>query len=346
MNASPPFVSVVVPCRNEKSFIVGCLDSLLSSDYPQDRLEILVVDGRSDDGTRADLETFARRHSRLRLLDNPRRITPSALNIGINAARGSVIVRIDAHNSYPSDYVRRLVDRLLSSGVDNVGGVLVTLPANDTPTAKAIAFALAHTLGVGNAHFRIGTSQPRLVDTVPFGCYRREVFDRIGLFDEELVRNQDDEFNHRLVRSGGRILLDPTVVSYYHARDSYRKLWRMYYQYGLFKPLAAYKAGGIATFRQLVPSLFLVSLVASAAAAAFPVARVLFAAAVTAYVGAVSLTAISAIRQIGARGAAALYGAFAAIHVSYGAGFIHGAVNLLFRRRKRGVSAEAVPISR
>ena len=151
---------------------------------------------------------------------------------------------------------------LEQSGADNVGGVCRTLPASDSAMAKAIAVGMSHPLGVGNSHFRIGCRpEDRWVDTVPFGCYRREVFDRIGLFDEELVRNQDDELNLRLIKHGGRILLSPRIVCKYFARDSLAKLWRMYYQYGYFKPLVVRKVGGVMTLRQLLPPLFVLGLI-------------------------------------------------------------------------------------
>lgn len=213
-----PFVSIVVPCRNETEYIRPLLDSILANTYPRDRLEVLIVDGMSDDGTRAVIAEYVARHPVIRLLDNPKRITPCALNLGISRARGTIIVRMDAHASYPPNYVADLVDWLERTGADNVGGAWVTLPGGDTATARAIAAALSHPFGIGNARYRLGTTELREVDTVPFGCFRRDVFDRVGLFDEELVRNQDDEFNFRLLRAGGRILLVPGVVSHYYAR--------------------------------------------------------------------------------------------------------------------------------
>ncbi|MDP3910739.1 MAG: glycosyltransferase family 2 protein, partial [Gemmatimonadales bacterium] len=249
-----PRVTVILPCRNEARYIGPCLDSILSASYAPERLEVLVVDGMSDDGTRAVVAEYAAAHPRIQLLDNPSRIVPTALNVGIRAAAGDVIARMDAHVVYPPEYLPRLVAALEESGADNVGGCIITLPADGTAVAQAIAIALGHPFGVGNSHFRIGARAARLVDTVPFGCYRRDVFARIGEFDEELVRNQDDEFNHRLVASGGRVLLLPDVVSYYYARGSFRQVARMFYQYGAFKPLVARKVGRIMTLRQLVPA--------------------------------------------------------------------------------------------
>ncbi|MGH7607745.1 MAG: glycosyltransferase family 2 protein, partial [Gemmatimonadales bacterium] len=264
-----PRVTVVLPCRNEGRYIAACLDSILAAAYPPERLEVLVVDGMSDDGTRERVARYAAAHPRIRLLDNPARIVPTALNVGIEAATGDVIARMDAHVVYPPEYLPRLVHALAESGADNVGGCIVTLPADGTAVAQAIAIALGHPFGVGNSHFRIGARGARFVDTVPFGCYRRDVFARIGLFDEDLVRNQDDEFNHRLVRRGGRVLLLPDVVSYYYARGSFAQVARMFYQYGAFKPLVARKVGRVMTLRQLVPAAFVSGLAAAALGALF-----------------------------------------------------------------------------
>src|SRR5258708_31134509 len=152
----------------------------------------------------------------------------------------------------------------MARGAESGGGGVVPVAGDDTPVARAIALAFAPPLGVGNAYFRIGVAGPRWVDTVPFGCFRRELFDRVGMFDEEMVRNQDDEFNLRLIGQGGRILLLPDVVARYYARRSLGAVGRMFYQYGYFKPLVARKTARI-MLRQLVPPLFVMSLVATAA---------------------------------------------------------------------------------
>jgi len=224
---SVPTVSVIIPCREEQAHIGACLRSVLANDYPQDRIEILVVDGMSRDGTPAIVAEVAQEHATVKLLENPQRTVPAALNRGLREARGEIIMRMDAHALYPRDYISGLVAWLLSSGADNVGGVCVTVPANRTATARAIALALSHPFGVGDAQHRVGVQEARWVDTVPFGCYRRSSFDRVGGFDEELVRNQDVEFNHRLIRRGGRVLLVPGIKSYYYARGSLRQLARM-----------------------------------------------------------------------------------------------------------------------
>jgi glycosyltransferase involved in cell wall biosynthesis len=230
-----PYLSIILPCRNEVKHISTCLASIAASDFPKDELELLVVDGQSDDGTREIVLEFGKSHPWIRLLDNGLKITPAGMNIGIRSAKGRIVMRMDAHSVYPSDYISKVVSWLTKTNADNVGGVCITQPANPTSKAWAIALALSHPWGVGNSHFRIGAAEPMWVDTVPFGCYKREVFEKIGLFNEALVRNQDDEFNHRLIKHGGRILLVPEIISFYTARESFGQVWRMYYQYGYFK---------------------------------------------------------------------------------------------------------------
>ena len=320
-----PFVSIVIPCRNEAGYIAGCLDSILAGDYPRDRIEILVADGRSDDGTPEILSRYAAEHPRcILVLENLQMTTPAALNVGIRSASGSVVIRMDAHVLYPPEYVSRLVAALEETGADNVGGVLETVPAENTAVARAIALGLSHPFGVGNSHFRTGTSARREVDTVPFGCYRREIFDRIGLFDEELVRNQDDEFNFRLISRGGRVLLLPEVICRYYARSSFRQVARMYYQYGYFKPLVARKVGRVMTVRQLVPSLLIAVFVASATLALWvPEAGAAFASVVAIYtLFVLGCSAVATGTDL--RAGLALAVVFPILHFSYGFGFIRG----------------------
>ena len=347
MEDCQPLVTVIVPCRNEGKWIGPCLQSIVDNDYPQDRLEVLVVDGMSNDDTRQVIGAFAARYPRLRLIPNEKRTAPAAMNLGIAAAGGSVIVRMDAHVEYPGNYISALVELLEQSGADNVGGVCQTLPAGDSAVAKAVAFGMSHPLGVGNSHFRIGAAEDRWVDTVPFGCYRREVFDRIGMFDEELVRNQDDELNLRLIKHGGRILLSPRIVCKYFARDSLGKLWRMYYQYGYYKPLVVRKVGGVMTIRQLLPPLFVVILIVTALAA--PWSRfglAAFGAVAGSYLLAIGAVAVRFAGRQGWAAAAALFGVFPALHISYGFGYLRGVVEFLVLRRNRTVDAGTVPMTR
>ncbi len=339
-----PLISVVIPCRDEQRYIGACLDSILASDYPQERLEVLVADGMSRDQSRDIVARYAAQHPSIRLLDNPRQVTPTGLNAAIRSARGDVVMRMDAHAVYPPHYIPRLVAALRETAADNVGGVIATLPADDTPIARAIAAALAHPFGVGNAHFRIGVTEPRLVENIPFGCWRRDVFGRIGLFDEEMVRNQDDEFNQRLIRHGGRVLLIPDVVSHYYARRSLRQVARMYFGYGYFKPLVFRKVGRVMSLRQLIPALFILSLALTAAASAWvPGAGLLFFGIVAAYAAAVLGCAFHTALRHGAACGVAAAAVFPTLHLSYGLGFLRGLWDHVVRRRRHSAAVAVLP---
>jgi len=342
-----PFVSVIIPCRNEVGHIEGCLNSVVASEYPKDRMEVLVIDGMSDDGTREIAGRYSNAYPFIKLRDNPKRITPSALNIGVRNAVGEVIIRMDAHNVYGSRYIPMCVGHLLNSGADNVGGVWVTMPGKDTTVARSIALALSHPFGVGNSSFRIGAKEPAYVDTVPFGCYRREVFERIGLFDEDLVRNQDDEFNLRLIRNGGKIMLVPDIVSHYYARDSLRKLWRMYFQYGYFKPLVASKVGGVMTLRQIVPALFVLALAVPFATGLFyrpSLSLFLLTAALYALANAGVSFRIAKVK--GMRHFPGLMASFLTLHLSYGIGYLKGLWDFILARKHIEKKLEDAPITR
>lgn len=335
METNSPYVSVILPCRNEARHIRSCLESVVKSDYPKDQLELLVVDGQSDDGTRGIVDEFSKQYPWIRLLDNARRITPVALNIGIQSARGGIVMRMDGHTVYPLDYVSKLIEWIERSKADNVGGICITLPANETPKAHAIAVGLSHPWGVGNSYFRIGVAAPKWVDHVPFGCYRREVFDKIGLFDERLIRNQDDELNHRLIMHGGRILLVPEIISYYTARDSLAKLWAMYYQYGYFKPLAARTIGAVITMRQLVPSAFVMYLVLTAALVPWSyMAAVLFGVGIIAYVTIDLSVGVGVALKRGMRCGLWSTIVFPILHASYGIGYLKGILDFLILRKR------------
>lgn len=331
-----PFVSVVIPCRNEGAFIQRCLDSVLANDYPADRLEVLVVDGLSDDGTQRIVEQYARQHPVVKALTNPRKITSCGLNIGIRNAAGEVIMILGAHTVYEQDHIRKSVQYLERSPVDCVGGVCLTVPGGPGIVAQAIALALSSPFGVGNSYFRVGSAGSRFADTVPFGCYWREVFDRIGLFDEEPTRNQDDELNLRLLKGGGKLLLVPDIVSHYYGRDSLRKLWRMYFQYGYFKPLVAQKLRGILTWRQLVPAIFVTALVLSAVVSLRGGAmRLAFVLLVTMYGLANVLVSFSTGRKQGLKVSLALIPVFAVVHLSYGWGYLRGIWDFIIRKRHK-----------
>lgn len=334
LESNKTIVSVICPLYNEEKFIDGCVQSLLNQDYPQEELEILFVDGMSSDRTRTILARYVEQYSQVRLLDNPHRTVPYALNIGIRNTSGSVVIRVDAHCTYPKNYISRLVAELKRLNADNVGGVWNTMPANDSAECMAIAIGSSHRFGVGGSAHKVGASTVEQVDTVPFGCYKREVFDRIGLFDEELTRNQDDEFNARLINNGGSIYIIPDVVIDYTARDSMAKMRKMYFQYGLFKPLVNKKLGSPATIRQFFPMLFVVGLVLGTILSFLSLWLFMTYAAILILYAALGLSVgISSMRKYKKPSLLWLMPyTFLNIHISYGTGYLKGIYNILSHR--------------
>ena len=323
-----PFVSIVLPIRNEADHIDACIGRLLDQDYPDERMEIIVVDGMSDDGTRDRLSEMqaASRRVAIRVIDNPATIVPTALNLAIQAARGDVIVRMDGHTTPASDYVSACVAALTTSGAANVGGVIE--PTGLTPMGEAIAIVTSHPLGVGDAKYRTGGAAGN-VDTVPFGAFRRDVFERVGLFDESMVRNQDYEMNVRIRNAGESIFLDPAIRSVYTPRSDITSLWRQYLQYGWWRVETLRRHPGSLRWRQAVPPVFVTALVVLALLGlAWPLA----AAAWLGMVGAYGLLVASvAIRQRTATATPARIAlAFATVHIAWGSGF---ALNVLSRGR-------------
>ncbi|HEY0978377.1 MAG TPA: glycosyltransferase family 2 protein [Flavobacteriales bacterium] len=331
-------VSIVIPCRNEEQHVEQALRDALAQQRDGFEVEVLVAVGPSKDRTAEIVHRMAAQHPAIRFIDNPAGVVPHGLNAAIRAARGTYIVRMDAHSRYPADYVAVLVPALDRLKADNVGGIWETLPANDGNEAWAIAQVLSSKLGVGNAHFRLGTEDERPVDTVPYGCFRRELFDRIGWFDEELVRNQDDEHNGRIIRAGGRIMLLPQVRIQYFSRDRISKLWRMYREYGLFKPLVNLKLGAPATLRQFAPPLFVLALIGGPVLALFVHWMIWpWIALVVLYFGVLKSVSLRIALKAHRPGAYLwLLLAFLTVHLSYGIGYWQGLWRFtLLRRRVR-----------
>ncbi len=316
-----PFVTLILPIRNEARYIAQCLDAVVAQDYPHEKIEILVVDGMSHDGTRDVVAQFSARDARIRLIDNPERIVPTALNRGIRVARGAVIIRVDGHTVIAPDYVRRCIEQLAITGADNVGGAMRA--ASDTWIGKAIVLATSSPFGVGSARFHYAETAG-WVDTVYLGAYRREVFDRLGLFDEELVRNQDDEFNLRLVRAGGKIWLDPQIHSTYFSRATLRGLWKQYFEYGFWKVRVIQKHRQPASWRHLVPVTFVLALGLSLSASVVLQSILGFAGVILPYALASLGSAAWLSLRNGVRYFPVLPLAFATMHLAYGLGFLAG----------------------
>lgn len=258
---NPPFLSVIIPCRNEEEFIGKCLDSVISQDYPKDKLEVFVVDGASRDKTKEIVRNYSRQYSCIKILDNPKKIASAAMNIGIKEAKGEIIMRMDSHSVYQSDYISKCVKYLREYNADNVGGVLETRPSADTIFAKAIAIALSNPFGAGNSYFRIGTLEPKWVDTVPFGCYKKEVFQKVGLFNENLARSQDMEFNLRLKKAGGKILLAQDITAYYYPTSrNLKDFWQRNFVDGIWAVLPLKFVKIPLRLRHYLPLVFVLTL--------------------------------------------------------------------------------------
>jgi succinoglycan biosynthesis protein ExoA len=331
--ADLPLVSVIVAMRDEEAFIGKCLDSLAQQDYPQDLLEILVIDGRSTDSSREIVQAQQRRMPNLSLLDNERRISPVAFNIGIRQARGEVVTIVSAHSYLAPDYLSRCVEYLGQTDADCVGGPIETIGGTDT--AKAIALSMSSPFGVGDALFRY-SQEEGFVDTLAFGAYRREVFERVGLFDEALVGSEDDEFNYRLRSQGGKLLLTPAIKSFYYGRGSLRGLCRQYFSYGLGKMRVVARHPRLVRPRHFIPSLLVLALVLFALLSLIrPLFLLLLAVTVASYLTASLLASLPIARRHGWRFLILLPLAFACLHLSYGAGFLLGIPRFLAARIRR-----------
>jgi succinoglycan biosynthesis protein ExoA len=319
-----PFVTVVMPIRNEGSSIATSLAAVLRQDYPPDRLEVIVADGMSDDRTRERIDTAVDAAefdaAPVTVIDNPGRIAATGLNAAISKAKGDVIVRVDGHCEIQPDHVTTCVQLLAQTGADNVGGVVVA--TGTTVVQRAVGLGTSSPFGVGNARFRYAT-EPGWVDTVFPGAWRRDVFDRIGGFDEELVRNQDDEHNLRLVQSGGGIWLDPSICTRYEPRGSLAALWRQYFEYGFHKVRVIQKRRTVASVRHVVPPLFIASILTGAAAATIARRPKLLLLVAVPYATSTLAASLHAARS-DRRAFPALPAVFATLHLSYGAGFIAG----------------------
>ena len=318
-------VSVIVPCLNERATIGALIDALAGQTYPRSQMEVVISDGGSTDGTLDEIDRLRGLHPdlRLRVVDNPARVIPAALNRAIEAADGELIVRLDAHCVPVAHYVEHTVGLLESGAADVVGGALRMLPAGEGWVATSIAEALAHRLGAGVSGHRRGR-ETAFVDTIAFGAFRRELAARVGGFDERMHTNEDYEFNLRVRLAGGRILRDPAMSSEYVARSDLRALARQYWRYGTWKARMLRRYPRSVRARQVVPPLLVGTVaVLLGAAPASRVARRLLAAELAAYgaglVGAGVQVSVQRRRPSLAPGTAI---ALAVLHVCWGTAFL------------------------
>jgi glycosyltransferase involved in cell wall biosynthesis len=253
------FVSVVIPCYNEEKHIQNVLNAIISQEFPKDKLEILVVDGGSTDKTQILLREWANQNPfiNFRILNNTNKNIPSALNIGIRESKGGIIVRMDAHSIPEKDYLALCIKHLDQGLADNVGGRWIIIPGSDTWISHAIAQAAAHPLGVGDAKYRY-SDQAEFVDTVPFGAFNKEIFTKIGLFDETLLTNEDYEVNTRIRKAGGKIYFDPLIKTKYVARSTLSELSKQYWRYGFWKFKMLKKYPDTIRWRQALPPMMVI----------------------------------------------------------------------------------------
>lgn len=321
-----PFVTIILPIHNESAYILRTLLSIIRQDYSVKNMEIKVVDGMSTDDTRVVVFDFSKQYPQLKIqvLDNPGKIVPMGMNIALQNVEGEIIIRVDGHCIIAPDYVRKCVEHIQKDKVDGVGGPMETI--GETYMAQAIAIGMSSPFGVGNSAFRTSSGKSMFADTVPFPAYTRQIINQAGLYDEELVRNQDDEYNYRIRELGGKILLADDVRSTYYSRSSIKGLWRQYFQYGYWKVRVLQKHPMQMSLRQFVPPLFVLTLMASVcfAFSAFPLPLAPLIPLL--YVTANLLASIWTASQRGWKYLWLLPVVFVILHLSYGTGFLVGLV--------------------
>ncbi len=324
----PQSVSVIIPCRNEEKTIQLVLDAIYGQTYPREWMQVVIADGFSEDRTREKIADFKTAHPDLDVLvvDNFQRVIPAGLNAAIKASRGDVIVRMDAHSIPNPDYVALCVDALERNVAQNVGGVWNIQPGKNSWMARSIAAAAGNPLAVGDAHYRF-TDKAAYVDTVPYGSYKRELFEEIGLFDETLLANEDYELNTRILQSGGKIWLDPKIRCTYFARSNLPALMKQYYGYGFWKMQMLKRYPETLRWRQALPPAFVLGLLVTLLTGIFwKPSLYLFAAVLGLYL--LILVAIGIHMAIKKRDILMLIGiplAIITMHFSWGSGFIAGA---------------------
>ncbi|MEG0370973.1 MAG: glycosyltransferase family 2 protein [Clostridium sp.] len=315
------FVSIVIPCRNEEDYIEKCVDSMAKQSYGIDNIEVLVCDGMSTDKTQEIINEYSKKIPNVKLVINEKKVAPVAMNLGIKKAKGDIIIIFGAHAYMDKDYVKNSVEKLQDDNIAVVGGRIINIGENDL--SEAISLSMGSPFGVGNALFRYSDKE-ELVDTVAFGAYKREVFDIVGLFDEEFVRNQDDELNFRVSKAGFNMLLSPSIQSHYYTRGSMSKLWKQYYQYGFWKVRVIQKHKKPASIRHLIPLIFVSGIIAGTVVSIFSVIlRTMFLGVLGIYAILAGVYAVKACNRK-YKHVPKIMLCFLILHLSYGLGFIEG----------------------
>jgi glycosyltransferase involved in cell wall biosynthesis len=294
VSAERPFVSVILAVRNEETNIQRILEQIFNQDYPPHRVEVIVVDGQSEDRTADIALSFSNPNRALTVIRLLERGRSQGLNRGIRAAKGNVIVRLDARTAIESDYISRCIETLQRTGADNVGGV--QRPISSSRRQEAVGLAQSHPFGVGNAQFRLG-KRSGFVDSVYLGCFKREIFDKVAFFDEEAaVISEDSDINQRIRKAGGKVYLNKDIAAYYYPRERFVDFWNLYYRYGGARAGNFLKHKALTSWRQTIPPLFLLTVVISAA---LPIVDYRFAYLLLAILAAYLATSVSVATVIG-----------------------------------------------
>jgi succinoglycan biosynthesis protein ExoA len=323
---SDDWITIILPIRNEGKFLNECLDGIIQQLQPDRKYEIIISDGMSTDDTREIINNFQQKNQNIFLVDNPGKIVSTGMNAALRLSRGKIIIRVDGHCIIGPDYVKHCINHLIIDGVDGVGGSMKTI--GETPISKTIAVAMSSKFGVGNSAFRTETKRTKLVDSIPFPAYTRSIIEKVGLYDEELVRNQDDEYNYRIREFGGKILLAADITSKYFSRGTLAKLWKQYYQYGFYKVRVFQKHPRQMSLRQFIPPVYILSLIGSLILAlTLPWGWIVLILVASIYLLANLLASIIITSTCGWQHLPLLPVCFGILHFSYGFGFLTGLVN-------------------
>lgn len=328
------FISVICPVYNEAGYIDSLVESVLKQDYDREKMEVLLIDGMSTDHTRSKLDLYCAQYPFLKVLDNPQKIVPCAMNIGIRKSKGDYIIRLDAHSQYPCDYFSKLIEYAEKLNSDNVGGVCMTAVKNKNRKTLAIMEVLSNKFGVGDSLFRIGAEGIREVDTVVFGCFKRDVFERFGYYDERLKRNQDIELNKRIKRGGGTLYQVSDIHCTYFARETFRGLIKNNYQNGVWNILTIYftKTTNSLSLRHFIPLLFILSLIVPPLLAIIYFPLILISAASLLLYTILNLSNSISLSWKRNVNAVCLVLSFFFLHISYGLGSLMGILRLPFKK--------------
>ncbi|HEY5944357.1 MAG TPA: glycosyltransferase family 2 protein [Kofleriaceae bacterium] len=321
-----PRVTIAMPAYNEERYIEACIASVQAQDYPADRIDIIVADGRSTDRTREILARLSAADPRIQTIDNPERLQAAGLGHIVKQAQGDVIVRMDVHCEYAPDYVRKCVETLERTGADNVGGA--QRPKAKTAFQRAVCAMLTSPFGVGGAKYRSADAEG-FVDTVFLGAFRRTVFETVGLWDPAAITNEDSELNQRILEAGGQVYLSRDIVVHYFPRDSFKALAKQYYKYGRGRARTLIKLGTFPTLRPMLPFLMTTG---AATLLALPPLWPIAAAAFATYALATGAEAVRVGRKLGVRTIPTVWAMFPVLHISHGVGFAAGLVRYLRNR--------------